>query len=110
VTERARFEAIETLERIGYLDDGRFALARAQSLASRGYGDAAILHDHGERGIEGEVAASALAGLEPEHERAEVIAARLGRSRRTAALLARRGFDPAAVEAAIGADVAPEAP
>jgi len=110
VAEQARARAIETLERIGYVDDGRFALARARSLAARGLGDAAILHDLAGRGIEPDVATPALAGLEPECERAAALASRHGRSRRTAALLARRGFDPDSIETAIGADVAPEAP
>ena len=110
MAEQARARAIETLERIGYVDDRRFALARARSLAARGLGDAAILHDLAGRGVEGDVAGPALAELEPERERAAALAARLGRSRRTAALLARRGFDPDSIETAIGADVAPGAP
>ena len=91
------------------MDDGRLALARAQSLAARGHGDEAILHDLAGRGIEGDVAAVALAALDPERERAASVAARLGRSRKTAALLARRGFDPDSIEAAVGPDVAPGA-
>ena len=54
--------------------------------------------------------APALAELEPERERAAALAAHHGRSRRTAALLARRGFDPDSIETALGADVAPGAP
>jgi SOS response regulatory protein OraA/RecX len=90
------------------VDDARFALLRAQSLAARGYGDEAILHDLAGRGIQGDGAAVAVAALDPERARAAAVAARLGRSRRTAALLARRGFDPDSVEAVIGPDVAPE--
>ncbi len=89
------------------MDDGRFALARAQALAARGHGDEAIRHDLTGRGIEGEIAAAALAALEPERQRASAVAARLGRSARTAALLARRGFDADSIEAAVGPDVAP---
>jgi SOS response regulatory protein OraA/RecX len=107
VAEGARAEAIETLERIGYVDDSRFAFVRAQALGARGRGDEAILHDLAGRGIEGDVAAAALAALEPERERAASVAARLGRSAKTAALLARRGFDPDSIEAAVGPDVAP---
>jgi len=56
------------------------------------------------------VASAALSALEPERDRAAALAARLGRSRKTAALLGRRGFDPDAIEAVLGADVAPGAP
>jgi hypothetical protein len=38
-------EAVETLERLGYVNEMRFALSRAASLASRGYGDEAIRFD-----------------------------------------------------------------
>lgn len=92
VDERVREATLGRLEQIGYLDDGRFAHARAASLADRGYGDAAIGADLAQQGIDGELAAEALAGLEPEPVRAEVLLARLGRSARTAARLARKGF------------------
>ena len=42
VDEAERAEALETLERVGYVDDGRYAQARAESLAQRGYGDVGI--------------------------------------------------------------------
>jgi SOS response regulatory protein OraA/RecX len=92
---------------MGYLDDGRFALARAEALAARGQGDEAIQHDLAERGIECGIVTAALAALEPERERAASVAARLGRSPKTVALLARRGFDADSIEAAVGPDVAP---
>src|SRR4051794_31813061 len=34
-----REAAVETLERLGYVDEERFAASRAGSLAARGYGD-----------------------------------------------------------------------
>ena len=40
-----REQALETLERIGYVDDERFARTRAEQLAARGSGDALIRHD-----------------------------------------------------------------
>ena len=45
VGEAEREQALETLERIGYVDDERFARSRAERLAERGSGDALIRHD-----------------------------------------------------------------
>ena len=100
--ERAR--AVETLTRAGVLDDARFARGRALALAARGYGDAAIRFDLERKGVEAEVAAEALAELEPERDRAVRVAATAGGGVRAARLLARRGFGEEAIEAA--ADVA----
>jgi SOS response regulatory protein OraA/RecX len=100
--ERAR--AVETLTRAGVLDDARFARSRALALAARGYGDAAIRFDLERKGVEAEVAAEALAELEPERDRAVRVAATAGGGVRAARLLARRGFGEEAIEAA--ADVA----
>ncbi|HZT54013.1 MAG TPA: RecX family transcriptional regulator, partial [Gaiellaceae bacterium] len=66
----ARRDALAALERGGLLDDVRLARSRAEALARRGYGDAAILADLRRRLIPAEAAAEALAGLEPEAERA----------------------------------------
>ena len=60
-----RTEALETLDRIGYVDDERFARSRAERLSERGSGDALIRHDLERRGIEAEVVEAALAALEP---------------------------------------------
>jgi regulatory protein len=109
VAEDERAQTIETLERMGYVDDHRFAQARAEALAARGHGDEAIRHDLTGRGVDGETATAVLAALEPERQRAAAVAARLGRSAKTAAVLARRGFDADAIEAAVGPDVAPGA-
>ncbi|HEX6763809.1 MAG TPA: RecX family transcriptional regulator [Gaiellaceae bacterium] len=103
----ARADALETLERVGYVDDARLAVDRAQVLSGRGYGDEAIAADLASRGVDGESARAAIAALPPERERAASLAARLGPGAKTAALLLRRGFDPDAVEAAVGSDVAP---
>ena len=99
-TDRA--DALETLERVGYVDDVRFASTRAAALAGRGYGDEWIRHDLEGHGIGGEPCEAALAGLEPEAERARIVAERLGRTRKTAAHLARKGFTEDAVESALG--------
>ena len=50
VGEAEREQALETLERIGYVDDERFARTRAEQLAARGSGDALIRHDLEGRG------------------------------------------------------------
>ena len=42
VEDDRRADALDALERIGYVDDARFADQRAASLADRGYGDEAI--------------------------------------------------------------------
>ncbi len=62
--ERARADALETLERVGYVDDDRFAAGRAESLAGRGYGDEAIRYDLAGRGVDAETIDQALAGLD----------------------------------------------
>ena len=98
--ERAR--AVETLTRTSLLDDGRFARGRARALAARGYGDAAIRFDLERQGVRPEVAAAALAELEPERERAVRLAASAGGAVRAARLLTRRGFGEDAIEAVAG--------
>jgi len=65
----ARGEAIASLARAGVIDDARLAESRAELLARRGYGDAAIRADLRRRQIAPEIAASAVAALEPELER-----------------------------------------
>lgn len=93
VGEAARADALETLERVGLVDDERFALARAEELARRGRGDAAIRWDLARRGLASEAIQAALDALEPEAERA----AGLGLA---PAALARRGFSEDVVASA----------
>jgi SOS response regulatory protein OraA/RecX len=62
----AREDAIASLARAGALDDARLAENRAETLARRGYGDAAIRADLRRRLIAPEAAADAVADLEPE--------------------------------------------
>lgn len=104
VDDAGRAEALETLERVGYVDDGRYARARAESLAERGYGDAGIQHLLEQDGVEPDAAAAALAALEPERARAAALVARLGPGPKTAAHLGRKGFGEDAVEAAAGSE------
>ncbi|HKD94286.1 MAG TPA: RecX family transcriptional regulator, partial [Gaiellaceae bacterium] len=65
----ARAEALASLDRAGLVDDARVAESRAELLARRGYGDAAIRADLRRRLVEPEAAAAAVAALEPESER-----------------------------------------
>jgi SOS response regulatory protein OraA/RecX len=65
----AREEAIASLARAGAIDDARLAASRAEQLARRGYGDAAIRADLRRRLIAPDTATSAVAALEPEAER-----------------------------------------
>lgn len=104
VDDAGRAEALETLERVGYVDDERFARARASSLAARGFGDDGIRQLLEADGVEPEAVANALAALAPERERAVELVARLGSGPKTAAHLGRKGFGEDAVEAAAGLD------
>lgn len=103
VDEDRRADALATLERVGYVDDGRFAATRAGTLADRGYGDAWIRHDLGRHGVDSEAAELALAALAPERDRAALLITRLGPGPKTAAHLARKGFGEDALEAAVAA-------
>ena len=102
VAPRPRREVLETLERTGLVDDRRLAAARAQALAERGYGDAAIRLDLEHQGLAGESVAEALAGLEPEPRRMRRLLEQRGGDARAARWLAARGFDAGAVEEAVG--------
>lgn len=105
VGEHERTEALETLQRVGYVDDARFAERRARQLADRGWGNAGIAADLQRQGVDGEAADAAIALLEPEAERARAIVARRGPGPKTAAYLLRHGFDADAV----GSSIADEA-
>jgi regulatory protein len=97
-----RAETLERLERIGYLDEDRFARSRAATLAERGHGDAAIRADLEQQGVEADRVDAALAQLAPEHERAAALVEGLGASARTASRLLRKGFSPELVEELLG--------
>lgn len=104
VSAAEQAEALETLERIGYVDDDRFARTRAERLAERGSGDALIRHDLERRGLAAEHVEAALAALEPEGARAAGIVARRGPGPKTARYLASRGFAAEALEGVIAAE------
>jgi len=101
VGEPERRETLETLSRLGYVDDGRLAELRATALAERGFGDTLIRDDLERRGVAGETIEAALAELEPERARAERIVARRGRSAKSGRFLAAKGFAEDTVEAAV---------
>jgi regulatory protein len=100
-------ESLAVLSRAGLVDDARFARTRAGSLAERGYGDAAIKHDLGRQGVAPEAIQQALESLEAEGERARRLVERRGPGATTARYLASKGFGEEALEAAAGADFAP---
>jgi regulatory protein len=102
VGDDQRTAALAALERIGYVDDARFAGQRAASLADRGYGDEAIRALLAADGVAPDVVGEAVGALRPEAERAAEIVASLGASPRTASRLARKGFGEDTVEAAAG--------
>jgi SOS response regulatory protein OraA/RecX len=106
IDDVARADALDTLERVGYVDDTRFAATRAAALAGRGYGDEAIRHDLAAHELGPEAIEAGLAALEPEATRAAALVERLGRTRKVAAQLARKGFGQDTLEAALGAEIA----
>jgi SOS response regulatory protein OraA/RecX len=106
VGREEREAALETLERIGYVDDARVGRSRAEALAARGQGDEAIRFDLERRGLSAEAVEEALAALTAEAERARELAGRLGRTAKTAAQLRRKGFSEDALGAAFGDEIA----
>jgi regulatory protein len=106
IDEERRNDALESLERVGYVDDERFAGARAEALAKRGYGDDWIRLELAEHGVAAEAVAEAIGALVPERERAAALVERLGSTPKTGAQLARKGFGQDALEAALGIDIA----
>jgi SOS response regulatory protein OraA/RecX len=95
---------LDTLERVGYVDDGRFASARAEQLAARGYGDDWIRADLERQGVGADAVADAVEALEPEVERARREWQKLAGGVTAARTLARRGFAEDTVEALLAHD------
>jgi len=95
-----REQAVERLGAIGYLDDARFAIGRARSLAERGYGDDAVRFELEREGVAVEDSEAAVAALAAERERALSV---LRGSRSALAgirKLAAKGFSADSIEAA----------
>jgi SOS response regulatory protein OraA/RecX len=99
----AEEEAVTTLERAGLVDDGRLARTRAQRLAARGWGDAAVAARLRREGLPEEAVQTALGELVPEEARARALVGSVPERRRAWALLARRGFSQESAESALGA-------
>ena len=76
----------------GYQSDARTASERARVLAARCLGDAAITADLKGRGLSTTDVDYALADLPSEEARAEMLAAKLGRSRKLLQTLRRKGY------------------
>jgi SOS response regulatory protein OraA/RecX len=104
VSPSAAEESLAVLNAAGLVDDARLAENRAESLAGRGYGDAAIRHDLEQRGVGAELIEEAVAALEPEAVRAGRIVARRGTGAGTARYLAGKGFGEGVLEQAAGSD------
>jgi SOS response regulatory protein OraA/RecX len=94
----ARQDALETLERAGLVDDARVAASRAQALAGRGFGDAAIRFSLSQEGLATEVVDEALAALEPEPDRARRLLDERGGTAKAVRWLAAKGFDAGTLE------------
>lgn len=94
----AREGAITALSRAGAVDDTRLAESRAELLARRGYGDAAIRADLDRRLVAPEVAADAVAALEPESARLRRLLATESVTPGLLRRLSARGFSRDAVE------------
>jgi SOS response regulatory protein OraA/RecX len=99
----AREEAVAALDRAGLVDDARVAESRAVLLARRGYGDTGIRADLQRRLISAEVAASAVAGLEPEVERLQRLLEGQTVTPRLLRRLAGRGFSRDALDDVVSA-------
>lgn len=91
-------DALETLERAGLVDDARVGTARAEQLAGRGFGDAAIRFALEGEGLAAEVVDDALAILDPEPERARRLLDARGRTPKTVRWLAAKGFNASTLE------------
>jgi regulatory protein len=98
-------DVLTELERVGLLDDARFARERARVLAERGKGDAAIRFDLERAGVDAAEVEAALAELDPERERAVRLVGRRGGGPATARLLAGRGFDDDVVAAVVAQEL-----
>ena len=82
----------------GYQSDERTACERARVLAARLYGDLAIKVDLERRSIGACEIDVALATVEPEESRAEVLAHRVGDGARLVQTLRRKGYAEATIE------------
>ena len=94
----AREEALATLDRAGLVDDARLAQMRAEHMARRGYGDAAIRADLRKRLLPSEAVGDALSSLEPEFDRARRLVGTGIPDAKALRRLAGRGFSRETLE------------
>jgi regulatory protein len=97
IPAREREAALDALADTGLLSDTRFAEARARGLATKS-GDSLIRNDLRRHGIDPELVAEILDGLDPEPERAARIFRRRGGGDRALRYLAGRGFSQESLE------------
>jgi regulatory protein len=102
--------AVERLAEAGYVDDGRYAQRRAEVLAGRGQGDAAIRFVLEHDGVDGDAIDAAIDALVPERERAAALLRAAPTAVAGARRLAAKGFSADAVESALAALPEAEAP
>ena len=95
-----------SLREAGYQSDERTASERARVLGGRCLGDAAITADLAGRGLSPTDIHEALAGLPDEEARAELLAARIGRSPKLLQTLRRKGYSEETVYRFSGTRVA----
>jgi SOS response regulatory protein OraA/RecX len=98
VAPAALEEAVEALEQAQYVNDHSYALGRAESLAERGYGDAAVRDILEQEKIGSELIEEAIDSLDSELERAKTIARSIPDRKKLLGRLARRGFDTETLE------------
>jgi SOS response regulatory protein OraA/RecX len=93
--------AVERLRDAGYVDDVRYANARAEALADRGFGDDAVRFELEREGLAADRIAAALLALPPERERAIAFLARARTPLLGIRRLAAKGFSADAIESAV---------
>jgi regulatory protein len=98
-----RDETLDALAGTGLLSDPRFAEARARGLAAKNGSNSLIRNDLRRHGIDRELIAEILEGLEPEPQRAARIFRRRGGGDRSLRYLAGKGFARESLES-LGSD------
>lgn len=98
---RTAQEAVEAMEKLGYVNDEQLARSIAARRSAQGYGKAAIAHFLAARLIDKVVAERTLAQLDVDEEAiAQGVASKVGQrgdARKVAATLRRRGFQSSTI-------------
>jgi regulatory protein len=92
--------AVERLREAGYVNDARYAASRAEALAGRGFGDAAVRFELERDGVGTDEIEQALAALVPERERALDLLRAAKSPLAGVRRLAAKGFGADSIEAA----------